>query len=165
MGAEPTFLLYRGEKSAKMTGTDWKTEVEKMVDTNGLELVEIKVEPRGKFDIIKLFVDKEGGISVGECSKLARRINNYLSEEQDYGKEYRLEVSSPGLDRPLTELKHFLRNLNRQLKVTYTEDDANRSVEGTLVSADEEKIVLKLKKAETEIPLNSIQKAEISLPW
>ncbi|MFC1555595.1 ribosome maturation factor RimP [candidate division KSB1 bacterium] len=148
-----------------MNDSDWRSKVKEIVETKDLEMVEIKIEPRGKFDIIKLFVDKDDGVSIRDCSSLARLINDYLSEEQDYGKDYRLEVSSPGVDRPLTELKHFIRNLNRQVKVTFSDEGKQRTIEGTLITADEKVILIKQKKAESEIPLNSIEKAVIALPW
>ena len=91
--------------------------VEKIVLDHQLELVEFDMFDVGTKPVLKIFIDKVGGISVDDCSRLSRDLGNTFDLDDLIPFAYQLEVSSPGLDRPLKNAKDFLRNKERSVKI------------------------------------------------
>lgn len=105
----------------------------------GVELVELDLFQAGKRKLIRLFVDKEGGVNIDDCAHVSRLLGGALELEDVIPEAYNLEVSSPGLDRPLKSTRDFQRNLGRMVRVTKA---AGKPLVGELVSVDEEALVL-----------------------
>lgn len=93
---------------------------------------------------VEIYADTDEGIKFWQCQKLSRGIEAYLDESQVLGEKYTLEVSSPGVDKPLQLYRQYPRNIGRQLKVSLTDDSI---MEGTLLTVNEEKLELKVKGA------------------
>ena len=136
----------------------------------GVEVVEFSLHKQGSGWLIQVLADKpSGGINSGECSQLNHRIFTLLEENQWLGEDFSLEISSPGLDRPLKTKKDFLRVLGRELRVFLAEPfDAKCEYAGQLIQVQEESIVLKnltnlgkkhTGSTEIAIPIGKIQKA------
>jgi len=77
------------------------------VEGVGKELLGIEYISAGNNSILRLFIDHENGINVDDCAEVSRQVGAILDVEDPIGPEYNLEVSSPGLDRPLFDLEHF----------------------------------------------------------
>jgi len=104
-------------------------------------IVDIQVAGRrgGRLKVT-LLLDSDEGISIDECADISRRLGTQMDEQNFFGDApFTLEVSSPGVDFPLTFARQYVRNVGRQLAVTLTDDSLQR---GTLVSADDAGIVL-----------------------
>ncbi|OGW85158.1 MAG: hypothetical protein A2987_07280 [Omnitrophica bacterium RIFCSPLOWO2_01_FULL_45_10] len=135
------------------------------LDANGIELVDITYRREQGGMTLRLLVDKAGdGISVYECEKL----NNYLSEGLDKAaiidERHLLEVSSPGLDRPLKTDRDFERSMGKELNVTtYEPIDMKREHYGRLIGMDEDKIVIESEGVSTIIPRDKIAKAQLKI--
>lgn len=136
----------------------------------GVEIVEFSLRQQGAEWLVNILADKpSGGITSGECIQLNRRIVVLLEENKLLGEDFSLEISSPGLDRPLKTRKDFLRVLNRQLRVLLAEPvDGKHEYAGQMILVKDEAIVLKrvinpgkkiVEFVEIEIPLGKIQKA------
>ncbi len=110
----------------------------------GVELVEMDIFQAGKRKVVRLFVDKEGGITVDDCANCSRSLGTALELDDIIPEAFTLEVSSPGLDRPLKTTRDFQRNLDRLLRITR---EKGKPISGTLLEVGEEHIVLKPKKA------------------
>ncbi len=90
-----------------------------MAESRGLEIVETKYSQFGGRGLLRVFIAKPGGISVNDCFGLSRELEVLLEAEGVIEEPYTLEVSSPGLDRPLKSRKDFARNTGNRLKVEY----------------------------------------------
>ena len=113
---------------------------------------------------LKVFVDSDSAFTSGMCVKLTRALRNYLEESDVLGTDFSLEVSSPGLERPLQLKRQYLKNIGRELELTTAD---NEKLVGELVEVEEDKIELKIKrkKKETEmkvVAFDEIKKAKVS---
>lgn len=119
--------------------------LEDRLNEEDLYLVELKVLPTQR---IHVFVDGDNGVSIDQCAKLSRYLENTLEERSLVPDKYVLEVSSPGIDRPLIMLRQYTKNLGRTLDVI---DQEGKKISGVLKSADEAQI-------ELEVPLTKKEK-------
>ncbi len=134
-------------------------------------LVDLKLHAHNKLDV---FIDSDFGITFEKCQQISRYLEQYLDEEQWLGEKYVLEVSSPGVSRPLTMWRQYPRNIGRKVEVKLKDGD-KRS--GTLTEVEEDLIVLeekvrkkegKRKKTEiveTEISFNSIEHTKVKITF
>ena len=141
---------------------------EKIADKPNLFLVDVKMHTNGKLVIL---VDGDDGIGIAECVAISRHVGFHLEEENVIEKAYNLEVSSPGIDTPLTLLRQYAKNINRDLAIKMA-DGTKR--EGKLSSLTEDAIVIeekikeKGKKAEvieSVIPINQITETKVLISF
>lgn len=127
----------------------------------GQELVDLQIRKQGTRLMITLLVDhKHGGITLDECALMNRRACEIIESGNFINESYVVEVSSPGLDRPLRTLKDFSRNLNRRIRVYLEEPvDAKFEYQGTIKEIFEDKIALEISQHCVEIPFMKIRKA------
>jgi ribosome maturation factor RimP len=133
-----------------------------------LELVEIEFKRTGREAVLRLFIDKEGGVMLDDCADLSRELSMILDIEDFIPCEYNLEVSSPGLDRPLKTVADYDRFTGRLVKVkTYEQfpDDAGnkrKTFLGRLDGLKDGVVVLTLREGQTaSIPLERVAKANL----
>ena len=133
-----------------------------------LELVDIEFVRMGKDAILRLFIDKEGGIALDDCAGVSHELSAVLDVEEIIACNYTLEVSSPGLDRPLKKTEDYLRYVGRLIKVrTYDQclDDSGnkrKTFLGILDGLVEGSIRITLKEGQTaSIPLDRVAKANL----
>ncbi len=117
-----------------------QTILEQTIPGMGFELVDVEITPA---KIIRVFIDKEGGITVEDCADVSNQLSRvFLVEEIDYN---RLEISSPGLERPLKKLADYVCFIGRLAKVkTHDAIDNNKNFQGRILSVEGEKITLEL---------------------
>lgn len=132
-------------------------------------IVEIKMHLNNKLEV---FIDSDTSLPLSKCQRLSRYLEFHIDENQWLGEKYIIEVSSPGISRPLTLYRQYKKNIGRKLAIRFVEDGVKKR-EGILVDANEtacfleEKIVRKEKKKKirtteiTEIPYTDIKKAVI----
>lgn len=130
---------------------------------NSFELVEFMHRYEGRDLVLRLLVDKsEGSISMDECAQLNRQIGQLLDEKDIITSRYMLEVSSPGLDRPLKTREDFMRCLNKQA-VFFLNDLVNGKCQwqGLINRVDEHSVFITQSGQVLEIPLTKINKAKL----
>lgn len=135
--------------------------LEKTVVGLGYELVDLELSPRGR--TIRIFIDqpaKDGGIDVDDCVKVSNQLSRLLEVENvDYD---RLEVSSPGLDRPVKKEADFARFAGQEIQIKVRIPlNGRRNFQGELLGLKGDKVGLRLDKAEIELDLNNIEKARL----
>ena len=109
----------------------------------GVSLVEMDMFRAGKRRTVRLYIDKPEGVSIDDCSKVSRHLSDALDLDPEVIEgAYTLEVSSPGLDRPLKSVADLLRNKGRTLRVTRS---TGKPITGKLLEADEDNLTLALK--------------------
>jgi len=135
---------------------------EPVVNGMGFELIEIEHFPNPKHGVLRLYIDKPGGVVIEDCSDVSRQISALIDVEDPVSGQFNLEVSSPGLDRPLRRLKDFQRFIGSMVKLkTVMPLDGQRNFKGRLLQADENVLVIETDTEELSLPMNAIEKARI----
>jgi ribosome maturation factor RimP len=106
-----------------------------LAEEQGFEVVDVEMLAQGRTRVIRVLLDKPGGITVGECAVFSRRLGDCLEMNQTVPGSYHLEVSSPGLDRPIRTLEAVQRFAGQRISLTtYEARDARRHWEGELLA-------------------------------
>jgi ribosome maturation factor RimP len=149
------------------TNTQIHALVEPILEQEEVELVDLEIKGSRRNPVIKIFVDVPGGISIDACTHLARLIRRELDSQDMALENYRLEVSSPGIDRPLRTMRDFQRNIGRLVEVIYENDEGKtQSIQGDIVDADAEFVNLETADhGRMQIALDRINKALIQIKW
>lgn len=129
--------------------------------SRNLDLVDVIHRYEGPDLVLRILVDKpEGGISLGECAGLNRELSDILDERNILEQRYILEVSSPGLDRPLKTEADFIRSLDKKVKFFLSEQiNGKLEWDGVVKSASGENVFIEIGTEILEIPLAKINKA------
>ena len=145
---------------AKREVIEVKTEklVLPIIEENDFELVDVEYVKEAGNNYLRIYIDKEGGITVNDCELVSRQLGDLLDEEDFISSAYILEVSSPGLGRPLKKEKDFARSIQKEVEIKlYKQINKQKEYTGILVDYDKDKIVLELDEDETiEIPRDLI---------
>ena len=131
-----------------------------IVEEYGFELVDVEYVKEGSNWYLRAYIDKPGGIGVNDCEVVSRRLSDILDEKDYIEDSYILEVSSPGLGRPLKKEKDFKRSLGEEVEIrTYRMIDRKKEFTGILKDYDETTVTIEMED-ETE---KTFEKSEIAL--
>ena len=145
-----------------MTGDELAKLLEPTVERLGYELADLEVRLGGKGGMVRVFIDKPEGIDLDDCEKVSLAVSALLDVEDPVPGNYSLEVSSPGLDRKLTKIEHFQRFEGETVKVQMRFPiEGRRRFRGTLVSSNDENIVLEVDGESHSLPLKTIDTARL----
>jgi ribosome maturation factor RimP len=156
--------------SAQQTVLDIETRVaalaEPLCESEGLEVLDVEFSKEGGSWVLRLFLDSpNGGVGIDQCTAIGRVLGPALDVEDFITQEYSLEVSTPGLNRPLKKPAHFARAVGKKVKVR-TEaahgEPARRNFLGELLAADETTVTIRVKDVgDFVLPMSDIDKANI----
>lgn len=134
----------------------------------GIEVADVEVRGAGKSRLIRVYIDRPGGVSHGDCQLVSERLGTLL-DEQDIvpGDSYTLEISSPGVERALKKVRDFERCLGQKIKVALREPVCGlKRVEGTLSAVTNGAIEIETAPGERlEVSIAQIQKANLKFEW
>ena len=134
--------------------------------SEGLELVEIQYRRETRGWVLRLFIDKEGGVTLDDCTRISQEIGRNLDVEDFILTPYILEVSSPGLTRPLKEEKDFIKYCNHLVKVkTLNPIEGHQQFKGKLLKVAEKQIEIETEGRVFRIPLSNVAKANLELEF
>lgn len=139
------------------------TLIAQACEAAGVTLVEQDMFRAGKRKTLRLYIDKPEGVSIDDCTNVSRHLSDALDADPDIIEgAYTLEVSSPGLDRPLKSVADFTRNIGRFVRVTRSTD---KPVTGKLKAADEENLTLTLKgnAGDVVVPRSEVLVAKVDV--
>ncbi|MFZ0390322.1 MAG: ribosome maturation factor RimP, partial [Calditrichia bacterium] len=143
-----------------------KALIKPVFEENEVYLVDIHLRGHKNSQVLSLYADTETGITMDQIALLTRQVEDILDLEDPLPGKYRLEVSSPGIDRPLTEMWQFRKNTGRKLQVVYEKDGGTQQAVGILQKTEDDRIWLQLKNDETiSLTLPEIQKAVVKINW
>ncbi len=135
--------------------------IEPALRDDHLDLVDVEYKKEGKNWYLRVYIDKSQGVTVEDCQKASRRIEDMIEIDELIAFPYILEVSSPGLDRPLKKEKDFIRSLNRKVKITtYSPIDNQRNFTGTIKDFKDGILAVEIEGAIVNIPLETIAHAK-----
>jgi ribosome maturation factor RimP len=129
----------------------------------GLDIEAVEITPAGKRRILRVAVDKDGGVTLDEIAEATREVNRVLDASDVMGEQpYTLEVTSRGVDRPLTLPRHWRRNAGRLVKVTLTD---GQTVTGRITGSTEESVTLEVSGAPREVAYAEVKKALVQVEF
>ena len=129
----------------------------------GLDIEAVDITPAGKRRILRIAVDKDGGVTLDEVAEATREVNRVLDESDVMGEQpYTLEVTSRGVDRPLTLERHWRRNAGRLVKVTF---DNGETETGRILEAAAESVTLDIDGNRREVGYAEVKKALVQVEF
>jgi ribosome maturation factor RimP len=132
----------------------------RIVASEGIELIDIEYKPGRHRGLLRVYIDKEGGVTLNDCENVSRQIGTVLDVEDVIQGAYVLEVSSPGLDRPLRTDRDYQRAIGRHLKINMTDDQGNNlQITGKLIGFNDDEIVVEQQGKNRNIPRNFVKRA------
>jgi len=129
----------------------------------GLDIEAVEITPAGKRRILRVAVDKDGGVTLDEVAEATREVNRVLDGSDVMGEQpYTLEVTSRGVDRPLTLPRHWRRNAGRLAKVTLAD---GRSVTGRIGESTDEQVTLEVEGGKQQVAYADVKKALVQVEF
>ena len=140
-----------------------ETRLGPLVEGLGYELWELEYSPGRGSGLLRLYIDPEAGITLDDCEQVSRAVSEVLDAEDPIPGHYTLEVSSPGLERPLRTAAHFARFVGETVHVeTVQAFEGRRRFKGALVAAGAETIEVDVDGKRWTLPLSGIRKAHLA---
>lgn len=140
--------------------------VDPIVVNEGMELVEIEYRRESMGWVLRLILDKEGGITLNDCTRISQEVGRSLDVEDFISNPYTLEVSSPGLLRSLKTEHDFIKYRNALIKVkTIDPIDHQRQFKGKLVEVSGNEIEMETERGNFRIPLSNVAKANLEIDF
>ena len=131
-----------------------------LMEENNFELVDVEYVKEAGTWYLRAYIDKEGGIGVDDCEVISRKLSDWLDKEYFIDDSYILEVSSPGLGRPLKKEKDYARSIGREVEVRlYKAIDRQKEFTGTLNAYDDKTVTLTMEDGSEAV----FEKADIAL--
>ena len=133
-----------------------------LCDADGIELVytEYQREPHGM--VLRIYIDKPGGATLQDCTHVSRQLQDLLDVHLDVSENYYLEVSSPGINRPLGKLSDFVRFKGRQAKIKILQPvEGQKKFTGVLSGVSQETVAIQVGDRIIEIPYQDITRARL----
>ncbi len=136
--------------------------IEPIIEGLGYECVGIEYNPHPKHGLLRIYIDSEAGIQLEDCSKVSHQISGVLDVEDPIQGNYRLEISSPGADRPLFKIAHFERFSGRQVTLNlFRPVEARKKITGSIQGVEEQTILLQEGGQVFRVPFQAISKARL----
>ena len=139
-----------------------------IADGEGMEVVDVELRPEGsrRGRVLRLYLDKHGGPNIDELGRVSRQLSELLDTQDIVEGSYTLEVSSPGINRPLKKPEHFRRFIGKRVRVrTGDMIEGRRSFLGILSEVTGEKIKVEVEGKQYDIPFSTIEKSNYEHDW
>ena len=156
---EPNKAVVGEQITEKITGL-----VEPILRDYRIDLVDVEFHPAGRRWLLRIFIDKEGGVTISDCEHVSREISQTLDVEDVIEHPYTLEVSSPGLTRALKRKKDFERYMGKKCRVVTAEPvDGKNDFKGVIGLVTDEAVDIWVATDRYRIPFSSIKKAHLEI--
>ncbi len=133
-----------------------------IVEGLGFTLWGVELRSSQKHAHVKIFIDHEAGITVDDCSQVSHQVSGILDVEDPISVAYTLEVSSPGLERPLIKIEHYKKYIGQTIKVRLSwAVNERKNYLGILKDVSDEDIVMEVDEEQIEFPFNSVKRANL----
>ncbi len=132
-----------------------------IVEKNGFFLIDFVLRGNEKNRVIEIFIDGERNISAEDCANISREINTEIETQNLIESNYRLDVSSPGIDRPLIYLKQYPKHVNRKFDISYNQHNEIKKLTGKLMDISGEDLTFLSDNKQIIIKFNNIKKAKV----
>jgi ribosome maturation factor RimP len=138
--------------------------VEPILESQGFELVDLEYQRERQGWVLRIYLDREGGVSLEDCAGLNHEVGTVLEVKDLIPSSYILEVSSPGLTRPLKKPEDFNKFRNQMVKIKLYEPlEGRRNFKGTLLGLEGDRVRVEVEQRVYELPLQRIAKANLEI--
>jgi ribosome maturation factor RimP len=164
MGETPIFYFYgmRGGLRVSSKLEQLQAMLAPVVESLGYECWGVEFISQGRHSLLRVYIDHANGILVDDCEAVSRQVSAVLDVEDPISSEYTLEVSSPGMDRPLFTLEQFAKHVGEQVKIKLRSPfDGRRNFQGLLRGVEDQDVVVLVDDHEFLLPIDLIDKANI----
>jgi ribosome maturation factor RimP len=136
--------------------------IEPVISALGYELVGVEYLSQGRRSLLRIYIDHTDGINVHDCERVSHQVNGVLDVEDVIRGQYTLEVSSPGLDRPLFTKEQFERYIGSEVNIRLSiAQQGRKKFKGILRGIDDTNVFLNVDEEEISLPFNAIEKANL----
>ena len=136
--------------------------IEPILDEMDIELVDVEYLSEGGRWVLRIYVDREGGITLNDCVRVTREIEDLIEVKDFFRQPYVLEVSSPGLNRPLKKEKDFVRAVGKDVKIRMADPiDGRRNFQGKLESFEDGVLSVTVNNDRFLLPFGKVEKANL----
>jgi|SRR5579885_1941114 ribosome maturation factor RimP len=156
-------FLYRAGVMRKIDPVLYE-RLAKLIGSMGYELVGCELLPQGRQMVFRIYIDGKNGVTLDDCSLVSHQVSAMLDVEDPIQSRYSLEVSSPGIDRPLFELEHYRKHIGKQVRVRlHSPVNQRRQYKGVLQRVEGEDVYLLVEGMEqaVKLPFSLIEKANL----
>ncbi|MEW6004701.1 MAG: hypothetical protein AB1695_05225 [Stygiobacter sp.] len=138
---------------------------EEIVTSNGYLLIDLNLRGDNRLKIIEVFIDNEKGITTDDCVLISHALTEKIEEDELINSNYRLDVSSPGIDRPLKYLVQYQKHINRKFEVTYKIENETKKLIGKLLKIKDDNLYFFEKNEEIKINFQNIINAKVLISF
>ncbi|MBD3420307.1 MAG: ribosome maturation factor RimP [Chitinivibrionales bacterium] len=164
MGAQPFFFII--ESDCMLLNPEIKEHIENKIEHLGFELCDARFSGAGPHKVLRLYIDKDNGVTIDDCELVSNEVSILLDLEDFSQSPYRLEVSSPGIDRPLQGERDYQRSRGRRVALELSEAiNGKKLITGEIRSAENGRVGLDTGKEEHAIPLEHIIRGKIEIQF
>ena len=143
-----------------------ETLLEPTIAGLGYELLGIERSRTGSGQLLRLYIDQAAGITVEDCERVSRQVNDVIEAEQAIRSEFTLEVSSPGIDRPLFTIEQHRRFIGEQVAVRLrTLVDGRRRIQGVLSEVSDTELVIDSADERLRVPFREVERSKLVPDW
>ena len=133
-----------------------------VIEALGFECWGIEYISQGRHSLLRVYIDHENGIFIEDCETVSRQLSAVMDVEDPISSEYTLEVSSPGMDRPLFTLEQFAAFVGEQVKIRLRSPvEERRNFQGLIRSVEDQDVVVQMGEFEYLLPIDLVEKANI----
>jgi ribosome maturation factor RimP len=137
-----------------------------VLDRHQAFLVDVHVRNESGGRLVQVFLDTDIGVSIEQCAEISRELAGEIERESVIATSYRLEISSPGIDKPLTLLRQYYKNIGRRFKVTYEKSGTKATIVGPLSSIIVDVLTFTPETGEpVQVRFSEIVESKEELPW
>lgn len=137
-----------------------RTAAKEIAEKHNLLLIDLVIRGSEASGVIEVYIDGESNVSADDCANVSRELNKKIEEGEFVKGNYRLDVSSPGVNRPLVYLKQFPKHISRKFELEYKSGDTTQSINGKLITV-EDNVLTFWDKTEIKIKFEDIIKAKV----
>ncbi len=138
---------------------------EEIISSNGYLLIDLNLRGDNRLKIIEVFIDNEKGINTDDCVLISRALNEKIEKDNLINSNYRLDVSSPGIERPLKYLVQYQKHINRKFEFTYKTENEKKKLTGKLLRIKDDNLYFEVKNEEIKINFKDIVSAKVLISF
>lgn len=138
---------------------------EEIVTSLGYLLIELNIRGDHHLKVIELYIDNEKGITTDDCTLVSRAVDEAIEAEKLIDQNYRLDVSSPGIERPLKFLVQYQKHINRKFELNFKDENEDKKMTAKLLRIEGENLFFAEKGGETKIEFKNITQAKVLISF
>ena len=142
-----------------------KNIAKEIAEETGVLLINTITKGNKKKPNFEIYIDSKNGVSAGNCADFSRELKSRLESTEIANLDYRLVVSSPGIDEPIKFFEQYEKHINREFKLSYNDGENVKSIEAVLIGISDEDLIFSFKKEELKINYNNIKKAIVKISF